>query len=206
MTRSSNPSPMSPSTPSGVDGATTPKPAGTKAGMSVNPTERIGIMLDIKVLGAEDVLVTERRASFIHSLKPENGFSLSQVLGNCITYLGPNKITWYGVIVDDYMFDQIGDVTNTIWDGGAKDLAILRFPCGFGWAEHDEALAFWLQVLPVNASRILFTSTEMNYVYLQLASGHIMNLTLQCDGEFVNDQAVISSLFVQIIESQQVAR
>jgi hypothetical protein len=34
------PSPMSPLTPTGVDGAITPQPAGVNAGMSVNPTVR----------------------------------------------------------------------------------------------------------------------------------------------------------------------
>jgi hypothetical protein len=37
---------MSPSTPTDVDGAITPTPAGTKAGMSVNPTVRKNSMSD----------------------------------------------------------------------------------------------------------------------------------------------------------------
>lgn len=40
------PSSMSPSTPVGIDGAITPKPAGTKAGLSVNPTVRTKSMSD----------------------------------------------------------------------------------------------------------------------------------------------------------------
>jgi hypothetical protein len=206
MTRSSNTSPMSPSTPTGVDGAITPQPAGTKAGLSVNPTERVGKMLDIRVLGAEDVLLTDRMASLKSSLLPENGFRLTHVSGSSITYSGPNNITWHTVVVDDYMFDQIGELRDTIWDGGAKDLAILRFPCGFGWAEHDEALAFWQQLLPVKIVRVLSTSMNMRDVYVQLTSGHILNAYLFWDGEEVYDETLVNSIFMQIIQSQQVAR
>jgi hypothetical protein len=200
------PSPMSPSTPAGVDGAITPRQAGGNAGMSVNPTERVGIMFDIRVLGAEDVLLTDRMASFKSSVLPQKGFRLTHVSGSSITYSGPNNITWRTVVVDDYMFDQLGELRDTILDGGAKELAVLRFPCGIAWAEHDEALAFWQQLLPVKVVRVLFTSMNMRDVYVQLTSGHILNACLFWDGEDVKDVSLDHRIVMKIIESQQVAR
>jgi hypothetical protein len=207
MTRSSNTSPMSPSTPTCVDGAITPTPAGTKAGMSVNPTVRSNSMQKIEFLNAWDAIGGPRHSAFVDAVSPVNEFTLSDVDGQVLKYVHSNeRISWWSVILDSSDLDDLEDLGKSLRIGGVDELAALRFPSRFAWVGPDEALDFWQQILPVKASRIMFTPMDMNYVYLQLTSGHIIHVNLQWDGEEVYDETLINSIFMQIIESQQVAR
>jgi len=207
MTRSSHPTPMSPSIPTCVDGAITPTPAGTKAGSSVNPTVRENSMSKIEFLTAWDAIGGPRHSAFVDAVSPVNEFTLSDVDGQVLKYVHSNeRISWWSVILDSSDLDDLEDLGKSLRIGGVDELAALRFPSRFAWVGPDEALDFWQQLLPVKAARIMFTPMDMNYVYLQLTTGHIIHVILQWDGEEVYDESLVNSIFMQIIQSQQVAR
>jgi hypothetical protein len=198
---------MSPSTPTCVDGDITPKPAGTKAGMSVNPTVRKNSMSKIEFLTAWDVIGGPRHSAFVDAVSPVNEFTLSDVDGHDLMYFHANdRISWSGWILDSNYLDSLEMLGTTLRAGGADELAILRFPRKFGWADPKEALAFWQPLLPVNAARIMFTPMDMNYVYVQLASGHILYLDLKWDGEDVDNDDLIQAIFLHIVDGCEVAR
>lgn len=201
------PSPMSSSTSKGVDGAITPKPAGITAGKSVNPTVRRKNMQKVEFLSVWDVIASPRHSVFVDAVAPINGHTLSDVDGQVLKYIHSNeRISWLGVILDSSDLDDLEDLGKSLRTGGLDELAALRFPSRFAWVGPDEAKDFWQQILPVKASRILFTPMDMNYVYVQLTSGHILHAILEWDGEDVYDETLINSIFMQIIESQQVAQ
>jgi hypothetical protein len=198
---------MSPSTPVGVDGAITPQPAVVNAGTSVNPTVRKNSMSKIEFLNAWDALASPRHTAFVDGVSPVNGFTLSDVDGHDLVYFHANdRISWSGWILDSNYLDSLEDLGTSLRAGGADELAILRFPRKFGWADPKEALAFWQPLLPVNAARIMFTPMDMNYIYLQLASGHILYLDLKWDGEDVYNDDLIQAIFLHIVDGCEVAR
>ena len=201
------PSPMSPSTPVGVDGAITPKPAGIKAGTSVNPTVRNKTMQKLEFLSAWDVLAGPRHTAFVDAVAPVIGFTLSDVDGQVLKYVHSNeRISWSGMFLNSNDLDDFEVLGDIFRAGGDNQIVVAGFHNEINWVEPDEALRFWNQVLPINAARIMFAHMDMDSVYVQLTSGHILSLSLYQDGEAVDNELLIRSIFVQIIESQQVAQ
>lgn len=201
------PSPMSPSKPTGVDGAITPQPAGVNAGTSVNPTTRNKAMQKVEFLTAWDVLAGPRHTAFVDAVSPVNGFTLSDVDGHDLIYFHANdRISWSGWILDSNYLESLEMLGTILLAGGADELAILRFPRKFGWADPKEALAFWQPLLPVNVARIMFTPMDMNYIYVQLVSGHILYLDLKWDGEDVYGDDLVQAIFLHIVDGCEVAR
>jgi hypothetical protein len=201
------PSSMSPSTPTGVDGEFTPMPAGGNAGMSVNPTERFITMAPLANASAKSVFDGPVRSALLSVCNPNAGFCLTIAGDATLTFAHQNpRISWSGCFLDSEYLDQLGELGQILRDGGADEFALLRFPKRFAWGDQVEALAFWQPLLPVNVTRILFTPLDMNYIYVQMESGHIMYLDLQHDGEDVYDDELIEELFIQIFEANEVAR
>ena len=164
-------------------------------------------MQKLEFLSPWDVLAGPRHSAFVDAVTPVNGHTLSDVDGQVLKYVHSNeRISWLGVILDSSDLDDLEDLGKSLRTGGVDELAALRFPSRFAWVGPEEALDFWQQILPVKASRIMFTPMDMNYVYVQLTSGHILHLNLEWDGEEVYDETLINSIFMQIIESQQVGQ
>ena len=197
----------SPSELTVLGGMPLPQPAGVNAGMSVNPTIRNTYMGSIAFLTASDVFDGACRSAFIDACKAVNGFNLTEVDGDQLIFAHSNAhITWQGMLLDSEYVSDLEDLGKSIRAGGEDELAILRFPRKFGWADPKEALAFWQPLLPVNAARIMFTPMDMNYVYVKLMSGHILHLSLQWDGEDVYDDGLIQAIFLHVVDGHEVAK
>lgn len=164
-------------------------------------------MVKIAFLGPWDVLSAPKRTAFINACAPVNGFNLYEVDGNCLRFDHENPlISWSGSIMDSSAVSDLEDLGTSLRAGGVNELAVFRFPSKFAWADPTEALGFWQPLLPVKATRILFTPIDMNYIYVQLVSGHILYLDLHWDGEEVYDEALIKGIFLHIAEGHEVAR
>lgn len=156
---------------------------------------------------AKSVFAGPVRSAFLDECNPKAGFSLTIAGDASLTFAHQNpRISWSGCLLDSEYLDQLGELGQILRDGGADELALLRFPKRFAWGDHVEALAFWQPLLPVTVTRILFTPIDMNYIYVQLESGNIMYLDLQHDGEDVYDDELIEEMFIQIFEANEVAR
>ena len=155
-------------------------------------------------LSLKHALDAEVHNELLESIRPMSGYALTEITASSLTYVNQNpRVSWN---LDVYSrdgivsLDALGDV---LLAGGFGEYGVLRFPNDFGWAQQDEALAFWTQILPVKPHQILFTAFELDRVFIQIANGMIVSLKLQCDGQDMEDAELIKTIFTKIIEANR---
>lgn len=164
-------------------------------------------MLKIEFLSAWDVLAGPRHSAFVDAVAPVNEFTLSDVDGQLLNYVHSNeRISWSGSFLNTNDLDELEILGDIFRAGGDSEIVVAEFHNRINLVDPNEALGFWKQVLPIDAARIMYSHMSMECVYVQLTSGHILSLDLIHDGEDVYDEMLVREIFVQIIESQQVAR
>lgn len=208
MTSISQVQALSPSTPTGVDGAITPQPAGVNAGTSVNPTVRSQALQKVTFLNAQDLFLKQGQTSLRDALTAVNNFEISGITdAGTINYRHPaSSNDWLLVLLSEKDVLNLEDLGNDLMTGSWDSFAVIRFPEKFAWAGQEEAIAFYSSILPVVPERILFTCGEFDGIYIQLPSGHVAHIVPDVSGIYTGDYAVERDLFKRIIESQQVAR
>ena len=161
-------------------------------------------MIDVTYTSLKHALDAEVDNEIIGSIRPMSGYALTRITDSSLTYVNQNpRVSWTlqfyshdGIV----SLDALGDV---LLAGGFGEYGVLRFPNDFGWAQQDEALAFWTQILPIKPHQILFTTFELDMVFIQIANGTIASLKLQLDGQDMEDAELIKTIFTKIIEANR---
>jgi hypothetical protein len=161
-------------------------------------------MIDVTYVSLKHALDADARKELLESVRPTAGYALTEVSDSSLTYVHQDpRTSWLmltythdGIISHEVLGDDL-------LAGGCGEYGVLRFPNDLGWAKQDEALAFWTQILPVKPHRILFTYSELDCVYIQLANGMIVSLKLQWEGQDMENEDVIKTIFTKIIESNR---
>jgi hypothetical protein len=161
-------------------------------------------MIDVTYVSLKHALDAEARKELLESVRPRAGYALTEISDSSLTYMHQDhRISWSLDACSQYGIGTLDNLGEEILAGGCGEYGVLRFPSDFGWAQQDEALAFWKQILPVKPHRILFTSFELDMAYIQIANGMIVFVKLKWDGQDMEDAEVIKSIFTKIIESNR---
>jgi hypothetical protein len=159
-------------------------------------------MIDVTYTSLKHALDAEVDNEIIGSIRPISGYALTRITDSSLTYVNQNpRVSW---ILHFYSHDWIVSLKalgEILLARGFGEYGVLRFPNQFGWAQQEEALAFWTQILPVKPYQILLATFELNMVFIQFANGTIVSLTLQLDGNDIEDADAIKTIFTKIIES-----